>query len=102
MHILRKRIEKGSCDLFTVTKDKYWRFVKIYLLRPHLCGEKLSLPAKSTVASIYMRKKKAKLNFLSYHLYVVLHLLCHIFMFVMREHWLHQELVTLEFSSTNL
>ena len=57
MHILRKRVEKGNCDLFMVRKDKYWGFVKIYLLRPQLYGEELSLPAKSTVASIYMRKK---------------------------------------------
>ena len=65
MHILRKPIEKGNCDLFTVTKDKYWEFVKIYLLRPHLYGEKLSLPAKSTLASVHMRNKKnTKLNFL--------------------------------------
>ena len=101
MHILRKRVEKGNCDLFTVTKDKYWGFVKIYLLRPQLYGEKLSLPAKSTVASIYMRKEnKTELLVIS-----SLHgapLLCHIFTFVMREHWLHQEWVTLEFSSTNL
>ena len=77
-----------------VTKDKYWGFVKAYLY-----GERLSLPAKSTLASVYMRKKKnkTKLNFLWYHLYTVLHLLCHIFMFVMREHRLHQEWVTLEF-----
>ena len=45
---------------------------------------------------------KTKLNVLWNHLYTVLDLLCHIFMFVMRERCLHQKWVTLEFFSTNL
>ena len=40
-----------------VRKDKYCGFVKIYLLRPQLYGEKLSVPAKSTLVNVHMRKK---------------------------------------------
>ena len=49
-----------------------------------------------------LKLNKAKLNFLRCNLYTVLDLLFHIFMFVMRECWLHQKRVTLEISSTNL
>ena len=45
-----------------VRKDKYWGFVKIYLLGPNLYEEKLSVSAKSTLVNVYM-KKKTKPNF---------------------------------------
>ena len=61
---------------------------------------KFRLEACVREIDIWMFLNKLKLNKDKTELLVISS--CHIFMFVMRECWLHQERETLEFSSTNL